>query len=142
MPRHSKRKDEQTDVTDDASDTDPVTWTDEEEGNASSDSDGSDVNVLKQLILHGFEVKGKLVAGKLQYVFRTPKFIKNDGSKGDDSSSVASGHSPQMQRRVTWEDESPHPPEYTVNQPSRSAMSYAARRPVSNKGLVKNWMFS
>jgi len=64
------------DASADHSDNEPNFWSDEEEVSSESGSSqeiGKNVDVLKELIQHGFEVKGKLIDGKLSYIFRSPK---------------------------------------------------------------------
>lgn len=142
MPRH-RRKDERTDTTDDAVDTDPPEWSDDEEDTSSGSETSSDVDVLKQLILHGFEVKGKLADGKLQYVFRTPKFVRSNEGATEDQHSNASSPRAESHRRITWADSLGSPPEYSPSRSLESApRSVHNHRKTSNKKYDRPWIFT
>lgn len=74
---------ESLDTSADISDNEPNEWSDDEETSSNSGSNheiGQNVDVLKELIQHGFEVKGKLIDGKLSYLFRSPKTQEVKGS--------------------------------------------------------------
>lgn len=68
MPRKKHEAEEEA-----ASEPDPqLEWSDEE---SSSDTpvEDSSIEVLKLLAQYGYEVKGKIIDGKLSYTFRSPK---------------------------------------------------------------------
>lgn len=143
MPRHSKKRDVEENISDDASDAGPsLEWSDDEDDKSSDSEQNSDVGVLKQLILHGFEVKGKLVNGKLQYVFRSPKFVSNNGEMGDDQESVRSSpRTSNSTRHVTWEPEAP--PRYDSSRPLlHDVPSVHHTRRASPKKNARPWIFT
>lgn len=79
MPKGKGKKSEQVEISDNNSDTD-LDWSDgEAEASPADVTTSNNVDILKQLILHGFDVKGKLRNGNLEFVFRTPKFTQNNG---------------------------------------------------------------
>lgn len=84
MPKSKgKSTREEVEASADLVDDSPNEWSDEEEDSSDSNdgqSLGTDAGILRDLIQHGFEVKGKMTEGKLQYIFRSPKPVKGDGA--------------------------------------------------------------
>lgn len=145
MPRHTKKRDVEENIADDASDAGPsLEWSDEEDAKSSESETSSDIGVLKELILHGFDVKGKLVNGNLTYVFRSPKFVSNNGDTVDDQSSVRSSpRTPSSMRQVSWEEPLVAPPRYDNLRPSSTDVpSVHHSRRHSPKKDKRPWIFT
>jgi hypothetical protein len=87
MPRKKREENQdQVEQNEDPSDNEPFEWSDEENDTSSTaPRDGeADRRILSELAQHGFEVKGKLIDGKVSFIFRSPRQGSTEnGNRGD-----------------------------------------------------------